>query len=236
VIDSVELVRNGMSLQRWDERREFLAGSTNTLVGVTAAVPAVESACADTATRLSAYGIIVRGKDTRGPFEARCGSAESGGRWPPGAHLACHRNVELPAVTATATSFMVMNLGPTTATSGSISLPHAPGTPAFAMVDTTVEVVSPTRAPFGGGGGGPLMGAVTRGWMNLVSESMGSGRSITNVSLNALGAAFAAELCADPSMIGPGFAPPYFIVRIAGRNARGAASTETLATCTTIAR
>jgi hypothetical protein len=235
VIDSVELVRSGTSLQRWDETREFLAGSTNTLVGATTAVAAVESACSDTTTRLSAYGFIVRGKDSRGPFEARCGSAESGGRWPPGVHLACHRNVELPAITATATSFMVMNVGPTTATNGALSLPHSPAMPAFAMVDTTVEVVSPTRAPFGGGG--PLMGAVTRNWMNLVSESMGSGQAITQISLNAVGATFAAELCPVPSMPGPGFVPPpYFIARITGRNARGAASTETLATCTTIVR
>ncbi len=236
VVDSVEVVRGATMLQRVDGAQVFSVGANNSLVVSATAAPALEAACADTTGRLSAYGMIIRGRDQRGPFEARCGAAESGGRWPPGLHLACHSNLERPPLSSPGANFTVMNLGATSSTTGFVSIPHSVGAPALTMVAVTIEVLSPQRAPFSAGP--PLSGGVTMGWMNRASETTVGGQPSTQLSLNALGPApFASELCPPPAMPGPGsMQPPYFLAKISGLSARGAVTTEVLSSCTSIVR
>ena len=108
MVDSVEIVRGATTLQRFDVGAAFTPGSMGAALGRAMALPALVSECANETTRLSAYGIIVRGRNEMGPFEARCGTAESGSRWPPGTHLACHRNVDRPPMTLASTRARLM--------------------------------------------------------------------------------------------------------------------------------
>lgn len=234
VVDSVEITRGSTMLQRVSASQAFTVGATSSLVLSATAEPALEAACADRTGRLSAYGMIIRGRDQRGPFEARCGAAESGGRWPPGLHLACHQNLEQPPTAFPPAMFTVSAVGPSMATSAYASVPHGPAAPALTMIDATIEVLSPQRSPLSGGA--PLMGAVTHGWMNRVSESTQGSLQYTQLSLNAFGMApFSSELCPALAMPGPGFTPPpYFLAKLTGQSARGATSLEVLASCSTM--
>lgn len=234
VVDSVEILRGNTMLQRVEAQQMFSVGATSSLVASATAEAMVEATCTDRTGRLNAYGMIIRGRNARGPFEARCGTAESGGRWPPALHVACHQNLELPPRAFPPAMFTVMSVGPGTATSAYASIPHAAGSPALTVIDGTIEVLSPQRAPLSAGA--PLMGATTSGWMNLVSESSTSGTAWTQLTLNSFGTApFSSELCPVPGMPGPGFVPPpYFLAKLTGRNARGAASTEVLSSCSTV--
>lgn len=234
VVDSVEILRGSTVLQRVDAQQIFSVGATSSLVASATAEAMVEGTCTDRTGRLNAYGMIIRGRNARGPFEARCGTAESGGRWPPALHVACHRNLEQPPRAFPPAMFTVMSVGPGTATSAYASIPHEAGSPALTAIDGTIEVLSPQRSPLSPGA--PLMGATTSGWMNLVSESSMSGTSWTQLTLNSFGTApLPSELCPAPGMPGPGFVPPpYFLAKLTGRNARGAVSTEVLSSCSTL--
>ena len=237
VVDSVEIVRGATTLQRFDVGAAFTPGSMGAALGRAMALPALVSECANETTRLSAYGIIVRGRNEMGPFEARCGTAESGSRWPPGTHLACHRNVDRPPMTLASTQITVMPVGPTTSAMLSVMVPHAEGRPALTTVSGTLRVVSPQYAAFSSGA--PLMSLDSTGWTGNAGESS-TPSPVTQVQMFATGMnPLPSALCPPPMNPMPGVTPmlpPYFLARITGMGPSGAVTIEALASCVTFAR
>lgn len=236
VVDSIEVVRGATTLQRFDVGAAFTPGSMGAALGRAMALPALVSECSNETTRLSAYGIIVRGRNEMGPFEARCGAAESGSRWPPGTHLACHRNVDRPPMTLASTQITVMPVGPTSAAMLYVAVPHAEGRPALTTVSGTLRVVSPQYAAFSSGP--PLMSLDSMGWTGNAGESS-TPSPVTQVQMFASGMnPLPAALCPPPMNPMPGVTPmppPYFLARITGTGPSGAVTIEALASCVSFA-
>lgn len=185
------------------------------------------SQCANETTRLSMYGLVIRGRDTNGPFEARCGRAEFGSRWPPGTSLACHRNIPRPPV---GLGMHVMPAGGTEYAMLSLALPHASGMPVATRLDSTLRIVSPERPPFDPDPS--LMSHDTGPWTSSVSESDSRFGPITQGSLSYAGSPmFDTSLCPSASM--PDLMRPWFLARVTGQGPSGPITAEALTTCRT---
>lgn len=210
-INEVSIVRRQTELQRASGPREVALHRDDALVAEGSASATLEQACDDESERLVAYGMILRGVDAMGPFEARCGAAESGGGYPPSAYLACHFDVDAPVVGG---NFTLTNLGATTSVVANMSVEHAEGQRVFLSVNRAVRMVSPQtpprwRYPM-------LASADTTGWINVtVMESMRNGRFYTDIAYEGVGppGPFAQGVCADRAS---GELPAYFLARIAG--------------------
>ncbi len=232
-IDGVDVLRGSTLLAQLGPTAQASLGNQHADIATGDAPALLVSECTNDTTRLSAYGLVVRGRDSRGPFEARCGTADSGGRWPPGTSLACHRNLDRPPFGSSSIQVTTMSFG--SSVSFPLTLPHAAGHPVATAVDGTVRVVSPQYAPFGSGA--PLTTHDTTGWMGSVSEGDSGIGPITQISLNQFGMtpAFDTTLCPPPSMPGPGVPPPpWFLARVTGQGPAGPIQVEVLTSCVTI--
>lgn len=231
VVDGIDVFQGSTMVQSIATSRAFVPGNTGSLLADEAAASALPNLCAEERTRLTGYGLVLRGRDGNGPFEARCGTAASGSRWPPGTFLACHRNLEQAPVGVQQGNFSVMRFGTHSAVMGYFTLSHAAGRPALATVQSALRVVSPTDMPLSSTM--PLVGGDTTGWMASVSETGGSAGAVTQVQFNALDAnPLGSALCPPPATPpNPPASMPFFLARIQGTSARGNVTLEALANC-----
>ncbi|MEI8255712.1 MAG: hypothetical protein WCJ30_08580 [Deltaproteobacteria bacterium] len=232
-IDGVDILRGSTLLAQLGPTAQASLGNEHADIASGDAPALLVGECSNETTRLSAYGLVVRGRDSHGPFEARCGTAESGSRWPPGTSLACHRNIDRPPFGPASIQVTTMSFG--SSASMPVMLPHAAGQPAATAVDGTVRVVSPQYASFGPGA--PLTSHDTAGWMGNVSEGITGLGATTQISLNQFGttAVFDTALCPPPTMPGPGMPPPppWFVARVTGQGPAGPVQIEVLTSCVT---
>jgi hypothetical protein len=232
-IDSVDILRGSTMLAHLGASPLVTLGSQSADIASGDAPTALVSECANETTRLTAYGLVIRGRDERGPFEARCGTAESGGRWPPGTSLACHQNIERPPLGNASITQSNSTFG--SSANLSINFPHRAGTPAATSIGGVIRVVSPQYAPFQGGT--PLLSHDTSGWTGGTSESDTVWGPTTQATVMYFGSmpAFDSTLCPPPSMPGPGSPlPPWYLARVSGQGSEGAFSAEVLTSCVTL--
>ncbi len=230
-VDSVSLVHRAEVLQQVFAQRTVALNRDEQLVADGVAEAALERACADVSERLVAYGMIVRGVDSDGPFEARCGAAEGGGAYPPTSQLACHQDMDAPPSVSWSPNFREVFLSATTSVTATLAVEHPDGMPAFTQVNRSIEMVSPQAPPrwmFA-----PLTTMSTGRWLNVsLRERQIDARWFSTVSFEGVGppSPFAQGVCADSAM---GQLAPYFLAKISGRNDRGVTvvSAEILSAC-----
>jgi hypothetical protein len=227
-VDSVDVLSGGIGssvLATLTGEPSVVLDSTERLLARGTPVAALTDLCAtdDPARRFDSLGFVVRGRVDGGTFEAHCGLAEGGGRWPPAVRVTCHQNVEVPPYGGNSlvmvSSFMGMQY---TSTMLYAAANHGPGG-ALTSVDSTIHVI-PRRSIFDTGM--PLAPMDTTGWMGTANES-GSMPSYTQLQAFADHDPLGADLCPVPTMPGPGYVPPpVYLARLTGMGGHGAYSTE----------
>lgn len=224
-IDSVDVLFGQEVLARLGPNPSVTLGKQYAVIASGEAPASLVNQCGNEMTRLSMYGLLIRGRDANGPFEARCGRAEFGSRWPPGTSLACHRNVPKPP--AGLGSLLVMQTGAMQTASFDLVLPHASGAPVATRIDSTVRIVSPERPSFEPD---PLLSSRDTGpWVSFVSESHSDVFGpITQVSIRYMGSpVFDTSLCPPATAM----SRPWFLVRVTGQGPSGPMTAEVLAHC-----
>lgn len=224
VVDEVEVLEDGgASMGTLAGAGAFSTDTYRPLLARGPALAPMLTRCGTDEGRFEGYGLVIRGRVDGGTFEARCGRAEGGSRWPPALRMTCHENLDTPPSWSGAmiSSFMGMEN-----TQASIEVPHGPGA---AITSITGEMrVIPYSSPFAPGPMAPAPFSIPDLVGNVSEASSPTLGTYSFVHLLASRDVFGATLCpTPPAMPGPGTpVPPVFLLRFGGNSERGAFSTE----------
>jgi hypothetical protein len=238
LVDSVELVENGSTLQTIDAGGVEIPkpspdNDTDRVPWLEAdAASAVSARCGDTSDngRVDTVGVLVRGRMDGGTFVARVGRATlnvGSWGWPPAVVLTCSQGLDGPAIYGDVLRDLGPQTGPATTLLASFAL-HA-GQPKVQSFSGTVDIVPvaapPIDQPFDDHTQ-PLTPIHSSGWTSeMMDTQLPGGSSLRRVQLRHDGDPIGNQGCPAPSGSPPN-PTPVIVARLTGTTNAGPFSAE----------